>query len=353
MQRQIYLDLAAAGLRMPIGTHLALHEQPEPEAVLLDGQRLGETVVSAAQRYHTPLAFPLMDLDVERQALLEMLDLHGQTVQTFNFGPGSLPDALQRLETRMATYESARIRAAAEALAYVAKHADLVPIGMAIGPFSLMTKLVRDPIAAVYLAGRGMTAVQEARVAAIEGALELATRVIEWSLRQQIAAGAKAIMICEPAASTAYISPRQLAAGADTFERYVMVHNRRIGRFLAAAGVDLLFHCCGEISDAMLRGFGELEPAILSLGSSRRLWEDARLLPKTTVLFGNLPSKKFFSDSEITYAEVAHLAGELVQKMRASGHPFILGTECDVLSVAGRHELIKQKVQAFLSAPCV
>jgi hypothetical protein len=31
-------------------------------------------------------------------------------------------------------------------------------------------------------------------------------------------------------------------------------------------------------------------PVILSLGSSRVLWEDAQLVPKHVVLYGNLPS---------------------------------------------------------------
>ena len=39
MQPDYYRDLAASGLRMPVGTDLVLHEQPDPEAVMQDGLR--------------------------------------------------------------------------------------------------------------------------------------------------------------------------------------------------------------------------------------------------------------------------------------------------------------------------
>jgi methanol--5-hydroxybenzimidazolylcobamide Co-methyltransferase len=47
-----------------------------------------------------------------------------------------------------------------------------------------------------------------------------------------------------------------------------------------------------------------LHPAILSLGSSRKLWEDARLVPRDVVLYGNLPTKLFYSDSVMPVEEV-------------------------------------------------
>jgi hypothetical protein len=34
--------------------------------------------------------------------------------------------------------------------------------------------------------------------------------------------------------------------------------------------------------------------------------------------------------------------------MRESGHPFILGSECDILSVPGSEQTIQAKVAAFL-----
>jgi uroporphyrinogen-III decarboxylase len=180
--------------------------------------------------------------------------------------------------------------------------------------------------------------------------LGLAMEVILQYLKAQIAAGAKAIIICEPAANKVYFSPNQLAKSYGVFDRFVMEPNRRIKEFLATHGVDLIFHDCGELLDGMVRRFTTLDPVILSLGSSRKLWEDAALVPKTTILYGNLPTKRFYSDALISLAEVRRLSVELIDRMRAVEHPFILGSECDVLSVPGHERTIMEKVEAFLEA---
>jgi hypothetical protein len=39
VDRQYYLDLAAAGLKMPIGTHLVLHEHADHAVIPDDGRR--------------------------------------------------------------------------------------------------------------------------------------------------------------------------------------------------------------------------------------------------------------------------------------------------------------------------
>jgi hypothetical protein len=117
---------------------------------------------------------------------------------------------------------------------------------------------------------------------------------------------------------------------------------------LREAGVELFFHCCGELSPSMLRAFCSLDPAVLSLGSSRVLWEDAAHVPPATVLYGNLPSKHFHSDESISVGDVTRRSRELIRRMREIGHPFILGTECDVLSVRGCERTIAAKVQAML-----
>jgi hypothetical protein len=125
-----------------------------------------------------------------------------------------------------------------------------------------------------------------------------------------------------------------------------MEPNRRIRTVLAEGGADLVFHDCGELVDAMVASFVTLDPAILSLGSSRKLWEDAQRVPRTTVLYGNLPTKAFFSDKEMPLERVLELARDLVGRMKLSGHPHILGSECDVLSVPGCEGAIRRKVEA-------
>lgn len=349
MERQYYLDLAAAGLRMPIGADLVLREETDPEGVLRDGARLGPVLVKAARRFQTPLALPVMDLELEKRYLLDLLGEGGERPDTYHFDAPPGEAALAKLTSGLAGPLSPGMQALCEAISYVAGHTDLLPVGMTIGPFSLMTKLIADPIMPLALAGMGLTAAEDPGLELVEQALELATRVVLHYQRAQLRAGARAIFVAEPAANVVYLSPRQMAQGADTFERYVMTPNRRLRDQLRDYDADLLFHDCGELTEAMVTLFGQLDPALLSLGSSRRLWEDAALLPKTTVLFGNLPSKKFFSDQEITASQVAALATDLEARMRAVQHPFILGTECDVLSVPGCEATIARKVEALLT----
>ena len=123
---------------------------------------------------------------------------------------------------------------------------------------------------------------------------------------------------------------------------------RRIKALFDARGVDLVFHDCGELTTGMVERFVALDPAMLSFGCSRLLWEDAALVPKSTMLYGNLPTKRFPA-SQLSVADVGRLARELLDKMRATGHPFILGSECDVLSVPGSEREIMTKVEAFMN----
>ncbi len=352
MNRQFYIDLARSGLRMPIGADLVLHEQADPERVARDGQALGKVIEETARRYRTPLAFAHMDLMLEKTALLELLDIPADRIPTYHFDGCPGDDVFEKVDRRIHGPLHQKLQAHVDSVGYVAGQTELIPVGMGIGPFSLMTRLLADPITPIYLAGSGVTADEEPDVKAVEAALELSIRTVLRSLSAQIEAGAKAVFIAEPAASAVYISPRQIEAGSDIFERYVIRSNHRLKTLLDARGVDLIFHCCGELTDCMVQAFTTLDPVILSLGSSRKLWEDARLVPKHIVLFGNLPSKHFYSDALITRQEVERLTCELIRRMRETGHPFILGSECDVLSVPGYEATIREKVEAFVRCVC-
>ena len=348
MERAFYLNLAAQHLRMPIATHLVLAEQTDPEACKHDGAKLGQVIIDTARRFHTPLAFPLMDLMVEKRDLMTMLGIPPEQIDTYHFNPGPPPDALASVQTAMKNHADPQLLVYADAIRRVSREPGLLPIGMAIGPFSLMTKMIADPITALYLAGTGLTGEEEPEVATLETCIELGTEVIMRSIQLQLEAGAKAICVCEPAANLVYLSPHQLAAGADTFERFVMAPNRRIKALLDTYGADLIFHDCGELTNDMVRSFCTLNPALLSLGSSRVLWEDAAIVPKNIVLFGNLPTKQFYSDSELPLEKVREQIRTLAERMTATGHPFILGSECDVLCVPEADKAIRSKVQAIM-----
>jgi len=350
VSREFYLGLARQGLRMPIGTDLVLHEHEEPEGIVADGEALGAVIVETARRYRTPLAFAHMDLMREKAALLSCFPIPARRIDSYHFAGCPAEADVARVRAALAGPLPAALRTHVASVAAAARHADLVPIGMAIRPFSLTTKLLADPIPPVYLAGTGCTAEDDPEVQTVEVLLDLALQTVLCSVEAQIQAGARAIFIAEPAASSVYVSPRQLEAGSDIFERYVIRLNRQVKARLDAAGVDLIFHCCGEVTDDMLRAFCSLRPVVLSLGSSRRLWEDARIVPEDIVLFGNLPTKHFYSD-DLTCEAVARRTAELLARMRATGHPFILGSECDVLSVPGYERAIRGKVETFLRCP--
>lgn len=339
MNRQFFLDLAARGMRMPIGTHLVLHEQPDPAAVVLDGAKLGDVIIATAERFATPLAVPLMDLMLEKAALLEACGVPAAEVDGYHFSAAPTVPPHIPLTPRM--------RASCAAIRRVAGRPDLVPMGMVIGPFSLMTKLIADPITPVFLAGSGVTAQHDHEVALVEAALGAAEQVIATYVDAQIEAGAQALIVCEPAANRVYFSPNQLAESYATFDRYVMDPMRRLEARLAARNVALVFHDCGELTDGMVDRFATLGAAMLSFGSSRKLWEDAARVPKDTVLYGNLPTKRFYA-SQLEACDVEQIAFELIDAMQSVRHPFILGSECDVLSVPGAESEIVSKVNAFM-----
>ena len=348
MNRDYLLHLAKNGLRMPIGTDLVLQEQPNAEAIKTDGQQLGRVAIAAAKRYSTPLAIPLMDLTREKAALLQLLGINSGG-QEFQFTETPDTAAIARFEKNLHGPLTAALQAHVESIACVARSTQVIPVGMSIGPFSLLTKLLGDPITPVYLAGSGATADDEPEVKLLETALELSAQFVLESIQRQIDAGARVMVIAEPAANKVYFSPTQIDAGSNVFERYVMSVNRRIRGLLKEADVELFFHCCGELVPSMVAAFNSLDPAILSLGSSRLLWEDADLVGKSTILYGNLPSKQFYSDDLVSIADVSRRSRELVGRMKDVRHPFILGTECDVLSVRGCECKIKAKVDAMLA----
>lgn len=76
------------------------------------------------------------------------------------------------------------------------------------------------------------------------------------------------------------------------------------------------------------------------------------MVPEDVVLFGNLPTKTFYSDAAMPVEEVRRLTRETVQRMAACGHPHIPGSECDVLHVPEAAETIRRKVDAMLTCPC-
>lgn len=344
MPRDAFLALAAERHRAIVGTDLVLHQKADPETVRRDGAALGRVVAESAARWKTPLAIPLMDLRLEKADLLSAYGMSEEQADRFHFPSG--PEEEVHSQGGFPERQCAQIGA----IRWVAANTGLVPVGMAIGPFSLMTKLLADPITPLALALAGAAAGDDAGVGAVERCCRLAEAAVVRSVRAQLEAGARAIIVCEPAANIVFLSPRQLTRNPGAFDRFVLQPNLRVRSAIDAAGADLIFHNCGHLDENMVRAFGDvLRPAVLSLGSSRTLWRDAALVPDDVVLFGNLPTRMFYSDADMPCERVADMTRELAARMAETGHPHILGSECDVLHVDGASETILAKVDILLT----
>lgn len=338
MTRQFWLDLARRGACFPIATDLDLHEEAEPEAVRADPGRMGAMLARSARRYGIPMAMPLMDLRLDKAALLAPFGWNEQAAETYQFTeiPDSAPEVMAPADAR------------AGAIAWLRTNTGLAPVGLAIGPFSLATRLMRDPISAVALAGEGEMG--DPMVRLWEWCLARARAVVRRSLEWQVEAGARTMILCEPAVSSVYLSPRQIKRGSPIFADYALAPMREVKQLLSESGVSLFLHDCGELTQPVVQAWAaDVHPAVLSLGSSRKLWEDEALVPDDVVMYGNLPSKLFYSDDAMPSEEVARRAAELRERMGAARHPFILGSECDVLHVPDCAERIRRKVEVWCS----
>ncbi|HVZ65213.1 MAG TPA: uroporphyrinogen decarboxylase family protein [Lacunisphaera sp.] len=351
MSRALFLDLAARRHRVPIAADLVLHQHAAPARIVVNGDLLSGIVAEAAAAFRTPLAFPLMDLRLEKLELLRFFGLPADEAEKFHFSTApSLPQRRAYARSLRRTAPGPAVASAIRSVYCTRARTKLFPIAMCIGPYSLASKLMADPITPTYLAGSGVTATEEPDVALLEACLELGLTCILHEVELALAAGAEAVFVAEPAANQVYFSPLQLAAGSDIFDRCVLAPNRRIADLVADRRAELIFHCCGELTDQMVAGFGTLRPAMLSLGSSRSLAHDASLVPADTVLYGNIASKLFYSDPLMPLARVAGDTARLAAAMAVAGHPFILGTECDTLHVPEYAETIRRKVDRLLTA---
>ena len=349
MNRENFLNLARNDIRVPIGIDMILHQYPDVEAILDNGERMGKVLLEAATFYKSPIVMPHMDLMLEKDHLLSLIGIPAADRPAYHFHDCPTEALVAEFKTKVKGPLGRRMEARNDAIRYVATHSTLLPMGISIGPFSLMTKLLADPITPIFLHGSGLTGDMEPEVKAVEVCLELALAVVLRAIESQLDAGAKTIIVAEPAANTVYLSPNQMAEGADIYDRFVLTPNRVIRKLIADRGASLIFHDCGSLTPAMISQLNTLHPEVFSFGSPVLLWEAADLVSNDTVLYGNLPSKRFMSDALITVEQVKEMSRDLAARMRAKNHPFMLGTECDVLCVHTCKDVIASKVQAFMS----
>ena len=226
MNREYYLELAKKGQRMIFGTGLILEEKPDYSEILNDGKRLGEIFVEAADRFKCPVALPLMDLSIEKSELLNLLGITEKDVFRFNYNLSD--EIIEKLKDNLDKKPIPRLKSLCDAICYVKQNSGLIPVGMLIGPFSLMTKLLVDPIVPVFLAASGISGEEDPGIKNVEILLELAVIIIKRSAKLQIDAGAELMCVCEPAANMAFISPDLLTEDNDIFDKYVISYNKQI-----------------------------------------------------------------------------------------------------------------------------
>ena len=219
----------------------------------LDGKLLAE-LIETCERYRTPLAVALMDLTLEKNAICKVMGIPKEEAATFHFE--TKPDAVQILSS-FDPLADPYLKASVEAISHIAADKNYIATGMAIGPFSLMTKLLADPITPVYLAGME---VEDESVSIFKEVLALIMGVVKKYIEAQLDAGAEIIILCEPAANMVYFSPKQIEEGSDVFERYAMENLRELHSMIQSKGSGLFFHCCGELTLDMLRAWPASSP---------------------------------------------------------------------------------------------
>jgi uroporphyrinogen-III decarboxylase len=349
MHDSFFQELAASGNAVPVATHLLLHEQPDSENAVCDAAKLALVIEQTADRFNTPLAIPLMDLTIEKNAIIGAIGVALELLEKHHLDSPVSPEQVEVVIKRLSEKPAEKMKAVCGALQVLSAKNRLFPVGMCIGPFSLMTKLLADPITPVFMYGTGTAHGEDRDVDTMLSCLDLATRVVKLYAKMQIDAGAKAVFVCEPAANRVYISPSLISnESGDLFDKTVIDPLSGIASMLRENGTAFILHDCGELEDTMVRKLASLSPEILSLGSSRKLWDDARLTAENTVLYGNLPSRYFYDDVNMTVEEVERRTRELCVNMRKTGRAFICGTECDVLHVEKYSASIKAKVDAMV-----
>jgi hypothetical protein len=206
-RHQLFLELARSGFRAPFCCDVVLHEEANPDGVRRDGPALAAVLRRSALEWSAPLGLSLMDLTLEKTDLLGALGVSEEEAERFRFNE-PLDDAARQTLMMESGWQCAASRARDDAMRVLAAEGNLFPIGMCIGPFSLTTNLMADAVTATALAGTGVMSSEEPQVRLLYQCLEVAEAAVGRALRRQVAAGAAAILLCEPAASTTFLSPR-------------------------------------------------------------------------------------------------------------------------------------------------
>ena len=196
MESTLYMQIAEDGLAMPLATNMVLHEEASEadiERALSNGEELGRCPCASRPPLWSTSRHSSYGPQARKRTAFAGPWPRTGPAPGFHFKQAPTATEVQAMITALAAPLPPALKAQVDAVRFVVRSApDLVPCAMTIGPFSLMTTLLEDPISAVYLASTGATANDEPAVALLDVALELSMRAVERSLRAQLDGGGEA-----------------------------------------------------------------------------------------------------------------------------------------------------------------
>ena len=277
-------------------------------------------MLEAAERFDNPMALPVMDLTLEKDILLQTMGIPAEETAAFHFDDVPGPEQLAELARGLyVTTRHPRIKANCEALSLPRHAGTVVSVGMrSIGPFSLLTKLVKDRIVRFSWRAAASRRRTSRDVALIHAVLALAEAVVRGNGAAQIEAPARAIFLASRR-RTGSIFRRGRSGRRDGLRR---VRDRAQPAPEACARRRRRRSAFPRLrrSDSGDGHFlRELKPKLISFGSSVKLWEIEKYVDTDVVIFGNLPTRKFDPDEEVPLEVVEDLMAEIEEKLGATG----------------------------------
>lgn len=218
----------------------------------------------------------LVHRSVGQDALLAYFDplfvpeAYGCRLRFLETGPVVEPQPFDRVAGPPPRVDEGRLPVVLEAISGLAAYADgRVPVGTLIeGPFTTLARIV-GPEVVLRLAIKGP--------AALEDALARTGEVLEAFARAAVGAGAAFLVVADPVASAAMISPAM-------YRRFALPPQQRL---CAEAGVPVILHICGD-TRPILAAMAESGAAALSVDQCMDLGEARRAIGGGAALAGNV-----------------------------------------------------------------
>jgi len=292
-----------------LGAHAATLAGIPHQRACRDPAAQAEALLAAVHAYRPDAIFTLMDLTAEPEALGAAVEVRpGQPPVVTGYLPREALDT-DALERRILT---ARVPVFVETVSRLRKSlGDSVLVGALIcGPLTAAANALGiETLSRMLRRDRDLLSRLLDRLGAAVTAL----------LQRHADAGAHAVMLLEPVATTAILGRRDL-------EALLLPSLRDINRAAREAAVLSMLHICGDCR-ASLSLLGDSGADVLSLDSPVDLPAAKDAIGRSAALMGNLDVRRLLPCG--SPASVYDSARDLVSAMGRSGG-FILGTGCEL-----------------------